>query len=147
MRNCAHLLHTGARCSDFPSFSGGLSLRGFAVDTCQTADADFPSFFGGTFIEAGRRCARPVPVHAHFPSFLEGLSLRLANVTAHSPAVDDFPSFWEGLSLRRELHGFCAVAAQYFPSFSGGLSLRFSATRFSTWQRLKISLLFRREFH
>ena len=65
-----------AESDDFPSFSEGLSLRGFR--------GQWPS----------------CPV-GYFPSFSEGLSLR----DAVKPDIDkltraDFPSFSEGLSLR-----------------------------------------------
>ena len=38
---------------------------------------------------------------ANFPSFSEGLSLRLAENIIKGLLPDDFPSFSEGLSLRR----------------------------------------------
>ena len=86
---------------------------------------------------------------SNFPSFSEGLSLRLNQQTRKPPTErENFPSFSEGLSLRRLHHRWqhCAGAAfpflfgrafieallhpvesgvvEHFPSFSEGLSLR-----------------------
>ena len=64
------------------------------------------------------------------------------------PRIDaNFPSFSEGLSLRVELE---LVEAEnvlgYFPSFSEGLSLRAQGEKTCTLIRF-ISLPFRRDFH
>ena len=61
----------------------------------------FPFLLGRAFIEASvRTVERPVPV-TDFPSFWEGLSLRLGQRSRMARRLDsDFPSFWEGLSLR-----------------------------------------------
>ena len=90
--------------------------------TTDTTHISLP-FWGGAFIEAtGKRfqlgclSAFPLPfwrafieavfgahgVHAlmHFPSFLEGLSLRRQQVMPRLLILTNFPSFWEGLSLR-----------------------------------------------
>ena len=85
----------------------------------------FPFLFGGTFIE-GKKTPGAAAHRGHFPSFSEGLSLR---VEAHNAALDalpDFPSFSEGLSLRGIAGVKLVRAKAYFPSFSEGLSLRVS---------------------
>ena len=60
---------------NFPSFSEGLSLRGYFAKSNQGWLSEFPFLFGGTFIEGWvRRNGRwSLP---YFPSFSEGLSLR-----------------------------------------------------------------------
>mgnify|MGYP000436551052 CR=1 FL=1 len=60
----------------------------------------------------------------NFPSFSEGLSLRLAVIPPVGEELGDFPSFSEGLSLRLQEHFQCKEVKEYFPSFSEGLSLR-----------------------
>ena len=58
----------------------------------------FPFLFGGTFIE-GMSTPHKKRIDTDFPSFSEGLSLRVESV--HDLVlVLDFPSFSEGLSLR-----------------------------------------------
>ena len=106
----------------------------------------------------------------HFPSFSEGLSLR---VTVHRPyaaSATYFPSFSEGLSLRGERNLLpCRIPVTFpflfggtfiegcecserrsdeghFPSFSEGLSLR-GLSGGGRGEREKISLPFRRDFH
>ena len=57
----------------------------------------------------------------HFPSFSEGLSLRVTPETLKSPSCTNFPSFSEGLSLRVVLAGvgFGGVSCR-FPFLFGG---------------------------
>ena len=108
---------------------------------------------------------------ADFPSFSEGLSLRLRyDWVAHSPAqsfpflfggtfieaarqlealeeeCDNFPSFSEGLSLRHSDVVPVDFDTRHFPSFSEGLSLRLCAAC-EVLLGLDISLPFRRDFH
>ena len=66
---------------------------------------EFPFLFGRAFIEAGDAVVGASGA-LDFPSFLEGLSLRLDR-TCHCEGLHhDFPSFLEGLSLRhRPGHG------------------------------------------
>ena len=59
----------------------------------------FPFLFGGTFIE-GTSAPQPNPRISHFPSFSEGLSLRVHGEGLNPETVSRFPSFSEGLSLR-----------------------------------------------
>ena len=60
----------------------------------------------------------------YFPSFWEGLSLRLGVGVFFVEEVGDFPSFWEGLSLRRVIATRFTGENVDFPSFWEGLSLR-----------------------
>ena len=92
----------------------------------------FPFLFGGTFIEGKPRRKVTKRASNNFPSFSEGLSLRVrVDSLALGAGQHHFPSFSEGLSLR----GIQAIKGkdyeQDFPSFSEGLSLRASAT--SRW--------------
>ena len=69
----------------------------------------------------------------NFPSFLEGLSLRLIHCTVHPCVSDKFPflfggAFIEALDDCIECKGLCGN----FPSFLEGLSLR--RLRFRKWQ-------------
>ena len=60
-----------------------------------------------------------------FPSFSEGLSLRVLAAAVHVNAGFHFPSFSEGLSLRDRIYVEDAgLTSKHFPSFSEGLSLR-----------------------
>ena len=62
---------------------------------------------------------------ADFPSFSEGLSLRLETDFNRTYKAANFPSFSEGLSLRRMSMPTASVTLETdFPSFSEGLSLR-----------------------
>ena len=82
----------------------------------------FPFLFGGTFIE-GWSVPPVCGFLIYFPSFSEGLSLRVLS------------NLW--------------VLSRYsdFPSFSEGLSLRVPAISCQSWNRVCISLPFRRDFH
>ena len=82
----------------------------------------FPFLFGGTFIEAVITCTQRRSLR-DFPSFSEGLSLRL-------------------LRLRAGTH-----RDPYFPSFSEGLSLRLRIDLNHEGDGFEISLPFRRDFH
>ena len=107
---------------------------------------------------------------SYFPSFSEGLSLRVRSRCSGGLLRLDFPSFSEGLSLRAVKDSTVPSGIQYFPSFSEGLSLRAAgeyATKFKIdkfpflfggtfiegmyrtyWGRyIFISLPFRRDFH
>ena len=84
----------------------------------------FPFLFGGTFIEDGHFQACGRAGVAYFPSFSEGLSLRMIREGFILQEPTDFPSFSEGLSLRRMRRPIRIFVSQNFPSFSEGLSLR-----------------------
>ena len=156
---------------DFPSFLEGLSLRrrypllpvhldsrfpflfGRAfIEAREHLRHDrvplrFPFLFGRAFIEAPSQEARYDSPQVHFPSFLEGLSLRRTSLNSSVGRLifpflfgrafieagtsgfrggcrGYFPSFLEGLSLRREDMERLAVHDAHFPSFLEGLSLR-----------------------
>ena len=51
MRGSPNLFHPESRCTDFPSFSEGLSLRDAVLLCLKCAIITFPFLFGGTFIE------------------------------------------------------------------------------------------------
>ena len=59
----------------------------------------------------------------------------------------DFPSFSEGLSLRVPAGTLRDVPGKNFPSFSEGLSLRVLTWHSGLWALAIISLPFRRDFH
>ena len=86
-------------------------------------------------------------VQVDFPSFSEGLSLRVPVILTSQHAHRDFPSFSEGLSLRAVPAGIGDRRGCYFPSFSEGLSLRDAPSVRSAPVHLLISLPFRRDFH
>ena len=55
----------------------------------------FPFLFGGTFIEG--KAAKQVPgLEDHFPSFSEGLSLRVSSATPCEPTTLVFPFLFGG---------------------------------------------------
>ena len=108
---------------------------------------DFPSFSEGLSL---RVLAAAVHVNAgfHFPSFSEGLSLRdRIYVEDAGLTSKHFPSFSEGLSLRVSDTDYSRGHAHNFPSFSEGLSLRGPHQVPGCGKRSGISLPFRRDFH
>ena len=134
---------------NFPSFSEGLSLRAVNVKQTVWLALKFPFLFGGTFIEGPcprpRRCVRC----ARFPFLFGGTFIEGASMSTHSPGlISYFPSFSEGLSLRLSVFlddcpefGISSLSSgdfhrggttvdlfrssiSNFPSFSEGLSLR-----------------------
>ena len=85
---------------NFPSFSEGLSLRVRFAEHALTSQRRFPFLFGGAFIEASTEWAWRWK-QKYFPSFWEGLSLRLCDSGGISEvSIWDFHSLLEGLSLR-----------------------------------------------
>ena len=81
----------------------------------------FPFLFGGTFIEA-KKTPGAAAHRGHFPSFSEGLSLRLAH---HPPAEAPFSAF---------------------PFLFGGTFIEATTLRWHL-RGTGISLPFRRDFH
>ena len=77
-----------------------------------------------------------------FPSFSEGLSLRVTGNDEVGITPQDFPSFSEGLSLRDSGDGLIAFCRSHFPSFSEGLSLRVTRPERSTKPRALFPFLF-----
>ena len=84
--------------------------------------AQFPFLLGGTFIEA-RRALAPTPTEAK-----------------------DFPSFWEGLSLRL-IRAAGLTATVIFPFLLGGTFIEATAFMGVCLCRARISLPFGRDFH
>ena len=106
----------------------------------------FPSFSEGLSLRLQHSATGKVPFECDFPSFSEGLSLRHSlPVTIHGLFLD-FPSFSEGLSLRHGAWGTATVTRWNFPSFSEGLSLRPDHVQLLD-EHGEISLPFRRDFH
>ncbi len=92
-------------------------------------ESQFPFLFGGTFIEGLKVLSGAHPV-LNFPSFSEGLSLRVHSLLSLAHLNHDFPSFSEGLSLR----GWSAYPRQLdfaaFPFLFGGTFIEgFNKTR------------------
>ena len=105
----------------------------------------FPSFSEGLSL---RLKAQPILVidSGYFPSFSEGLSLRPRADFTKSGRALNFPSFSEGLSLRHSVGTGTRKPQPIFPFLFGGtfieaLNLKESLT--GLW----ISLPFRRDFH
>ena len=103
----------------------------------------FPFLFGGTFIEGlwlhWRQMTR------NFPSFSEGLSLRVAGDAKSPQPSPPFPFLFGGTFIEGNLDFFLVLIYTDFPSFSEGLSLRVQYGP-EPVQR-QISLPFRRDFH
>ena len=80
----------------------------------------FPFLFGGTFIEGQVLRVQPT-WRGNFPSFSEGLSLRVITAIHLHLVRRDFPSFSEGLSLRDQLRVLDHCAGNRgFPFLFGG---------------------------
>ena len=154
----------------FPSFSEGLSLRA-DVSHHELDAARFPFLFGGTFIEGTRYLAAQHPQHRfpflfggtfieglmlammaifaeYFPSFSEGLSLRVRGFfSTNRGSVADFPSFSEGLSLRGIHCDPWSVRKPQFPFLFGGTFIEGRRSIHGIEGKPGISLPFRRDFH
>ena len=64
-------------------------------------EENFPSFLEGLSLRLDIHAGVVGRDRGDFPSFLEGLSLRLADTSAVRRDNRDFPSFLEGLSIRQ----------------------------------------------
>ena len=62
----------------FPFLFGGAFIEAEAVIAALADEDIFPFLFGGAFIEAISPCAGDLWLFDYFPSFSEGLSLRLS---------------------------------------------------------------------
>ena len=109
--------------SVFPFLFGGTFIEAFWGGQHGCMRCHFPSFSEGLSLRLTYNQAAIFRVW-NFPSFSEGLSLRLAVIPPVGEELGDFPSFSEGLSLRLQEHFQCKEVKEYFPSFSEGLSLR-----------------------
>ena len=109
------------------------------------APAVFPFLFGGTFIEAKVR-RHSDAVRQDFPSFSEGLSLRL-RVSCETMIEAPFPFLFGGTFIEAAHLFGTAAEHQHFPSFSEGLSLRPTCMSALSESSSIISLPFRRDFH
>ena len=97
MRHVDDLTGVAGR-GDFPSFSEGLSLRrGAALGHLLTSK--FPFLFGGTFIEALHLLLPPLP-GPMIPFLFGGTFIEAERSSRRTHRRTDFPSFSEGLSLR-----------------------------------------------
>ena len=67
-----------------------------ALRSCGTSvlARNFPSFFGGTFIEANNQITVPTSEAEDFPSFWEGLSLRTIHPDIRPSFQHEFPFLW-----------------------------------------------------
>ena len=107
----------------------------------------FPFLFGGAFIEASEKLEEAGVEDVHFPSFLEGLSLRLSPGAMLPVMLKDFPSFLEGLSLRHEHHLLVERAGHRFPFLFGGAFIEALGVKDCPMVPPAISLPFWRGFH
>ena len=84
----------------------------------------FPFLFGGTFIE-GHGFAPWLSSWINFPSFSEGLSLRVRYARTWQKTAAKFPFLFGGTFIEgSRIIGATRPAGEHFPSFSEGLSLR-----------------------
>ena len=104
--------------SYFPSFSEGLSLR-VDVDRVTILHTKFPFLFGGTFIEGKvpRLIAEPA---REFPFLFGGTFIEGAAPCWSALLHWYFPSFSEGLSLRVRFAEHALTSQRRFPFLFGG---------------------------
>ena len=102
----------------FPSFSEGLSLR-VDVDRVTILHTKFPFLFGGTFIEGKvpRLIAEPA---REFPFLFGGTFIEGAAPCWSALLHWYFPSFSEGLSLRVRFAEHALTSQRRFPFLFGG---------------------------
>ena len=86
--------------------------------------AKFPFLFGGTFIEAVTVCISETESTRHFPSFSEGLSLRVRFAEHALTSQRRFPFLFGGAFIEASTEWAWRWKQKYFPSFWEGLSLR-----------------------
>ena len=111
---------TGLEMTDFPSFSEGLSLRGDKISIFTTASCAFPFLFGGTFIE-GASSQSSALARLTFPFLFGGTFIEGYNKARLSKIRDGhFPSFSEGLSLRVLCGDNEHTCERVFPFLFGG---------------------------
>ena len=109
----------------FPFLFGGTFIEGERVPCASGSwSTNFPSFSEGLSLRVITPPVRDSFRPGNFPSFSEGLSLRACQLELFRYCVADFPSFSEGLSLRGYYEFVETAPASHFPSFSEGLSLR-----------------------
>ena len=80
--------------------------------------SEFPFLFGGTFIE-GRGVKRNVSALEHFPSFSEGLSLRVL-VPSQPKQATEFPFLFGGTFIEGSPKMQSTSTASLFPFLFGG---------------------------
>ena len=131
----------------FPFLFGGAFIEGRWSFTATDTLSAFPFLFGGAFIEGTAFTALEGLDGFGFPflfggAFIEGVSYRRSRKTRCY-----FPSFSEGLSLRVSVAAIIEVSDDGFPFLFGGAfiegGMRRSITGWTDW----ISLPFRRGFH
>ena len=84
---------------------------------------NFPSFSEGLSLRLGRSAGWEL-LRNDFPSFSEGLSLRRKNQAADNQAHNEFPFLVGGTFIEALVEILTSEAKIHFPSFSEGLSLR-----------------------
>lgn len=85
---------------EFPFLLGRAFIEAFGSDEVEAAEMVFPFLLGRAFIEASILQTAMQFRLPHFPSYLEGLSLRRIVPVGRDNVNSGFPSFLEGLSLR-----------------------------------------------
>ena len=108
----------------FPFLFGGTFIEGLGLATSAGLASAFPFLFGGTFIEALCTCRSRSPNHPHFPSFLEGLSLRHQAHASPTPRRRKFPFLFGRAFIEASFTATGTPGSPNFPSFLEGLSLR-----------------------
>ena len=97
--------------------------------TYSASKSKFPFLFGGAFIEAFARASSSWARVSDFPSFSEGLSLRLPGGACADRSLRDFPSFSEGLSLRQVRRRGPRRVEVEFPFLFGGAFIEAMSTK------------------
>ena len=95
----------------------------------------------------GSTSRRSRSIRWDFPSFSEGLSLRVPRSGGMSECLSYFPSFSEGLSLRAHSTRAGRVKHFTFPFLFGGTFIEGQIRRACPHEPTQISLPFGRDFH
>ena len=106
----------------------------------------FPFLFGGTFIEGDGDTWVMDDVYRDFPSFSEGLSLRVTQVTL-PPEISLFPFLFGGTFIEGIVFVDGCEKDPRFPFLFGGTFIEGRITIREASSTEAISLPFRRDFH
>ena len=80
------------RTNEFPFLLGRAFIEAARWDPFRRVEPVFPFLFGRAFIEVSPGSVTGPPIWRNFPSFWEGLSLRLDTRTARSRDTPHFPT-------------------------------------------------------
>ena len=130
----------------FPFLLGGTFIEAYISYMGFSPEWGFPFLLGGTFIEADT--TQPLEVQKKaFPFLLGGTFIEAGeNHTVNRPA-EIFPSFWEGLSLRLRIMHLFGGTPSGFPFLLGGTFIEARGRKHKAAIGLGFSLPFGRDFH